>query len=631
MKKIFAKRGWHPQPIHGQPDAVLSGASSQKFAEKTKFHKVLVKIRGKLFIRTFISYVVIIALVFILIYLFSQSTIRNFYLEELKTHLSQVGYSIKPEILDLYEKGDLKGIDLLVKELREKVDIRMTVIRPDGTVIADSENNPAEMENHGDRPEIIQALRGEIQDAARFSSTMGEYMLYLAMPVEKKGETQLVIRVSLFLRQIKLLVNQLRWKIAIALLVLFVLALLIAWYFSRGISNPVKEIAKATRKFAAGDFEVKIFPKKKDELGEVALSFNNMVRQQKSLFDKLSENKEELQAIIGSIKEGLLVITAEGKITLCNESFEKIVGKKDTTGCAYWEVFRIPDFENFVKKAMETEESFYEEIVLDGQSYMVGFNPMSRGEKVVIIFRDITSFKQLEKMKKDFVVNLTHELKTPLTAIKGFMETLEEEENINNIQYVEIINRHTERMNQIVSDLLVLSDLEDLEEGKHPIEFEPINLEEMVTNILKIYREKIKAKGLDLEVDTRENLPPFNGEKFKMEQMFINLVDNAVKYTDKGKIAIVITKSGKEDNSKCCIEIRVINTGLPIPAKSLPRIFERFYVVDKSRSRKLGGTGLGLSIVKHVVLLHKGEISVDSTPEKGTTFTIQLPLHYVKS
>ena len=589
------------------------------------------KIKGKLFIRTFISYVTIIALVFILIYFFSQDTIRNFYMEELQTHLSQVGHSLEPEVLDLYEKGDKKGVDLLVKELREKVDIRMTVIEPDGTVIADSENNPAEMENHGDRPEILQALRGEIQDNTRFSSTMREYMLYLAMPVEKNGETKLVLRVSLYLSQIKQLVNQLKWKIAVALLVLFILALIMAWYFSRGISNPVKEIAAATRKFASGDFEVKIFPTKKDELGEVAASFNDMVRQQKSLFDKLSENKEELQAIIGSIKEGLLVITSEGRITLCNESFERIVGKKNTSGCAYWEVLRIPDFENFVKKAIETEESFYEEIELDNQAYMVGFNPMSHGEKVVIIFRDITSFKQLEKMKKDFVVNLTHELKTPLTAIKGFMETLAEEENINNTQYVEIINRHTERMNQIVSDLLVLSDLEDLEEGKRPIEFEPINLKEMVTNILKIYKEKIKEKDLELEVDIRENLPPFNGEKFKMEQMFINLVDNAVKYTDKGKITIAITKPEKKDKSDCCIEIQVKNTGLPIPTKSLPRIFERFYVVDKSRSRKLGGTGLGLSIVKHVVLLHKGEISADSTAEQGTILTIRLPLNSVRS
>jgi two-component system phosphate regulon sensor histidine kinase PhoR len=538
-----------------------------------------------------------------------------------------VAHSLKPEVLNLYQKGDKKGVDLLVKGLKERVDIRMTVIEPDGTVIADSENNPLEMENHGDRPEILQALRGDIQDAIRFSSTMGEYMLYLAIPVEKKsGETQLILRVSLFLRQIRLLVNQLKWKIIIALSVLFILTLIMAWYFSRGISNPVKEIAEATRRFASGDFEVKIFPKKKDELGEVALSFNNMVREQKSLFDKLSENKEELQAIICSIKEGLLVITAEGRIRLCNESFEKIVAKKKITGYAYWEVLRIPDFENFVKRAIDTQESFYEEIESDDQTYMVGFNPMSQGEKVVIIFRDITSFKQLEKMKKDFVVNLTHELKTPLTAIKGFMETLEEEEDIKNPQYVEIINRHTERMNQIVSDLLVLSELEDLEEGKRPVEFEPIKLDEMVSNILKIYKEKIKEKDLELEVDVQENLPPFNGEKFKMEQMFINLVDNAVKYSDKGKISILIAKSEKENKCKCCIEIQVKNNGLPIPARSLSRIFERFYVVDKSRSRKLGGTGLGLSIVKHVILLHKGEISVESTPENGTIFTILLPL-----
>lgn len=225
----------------------------------------------------------------------------------------------------------ISSFDIL-KLMKEKKVIFVVEDEPDGTVIADSENNPADMENHGDRPEILQAMRGEIQDAARFSTTMGEYMLYLAMPVEKNGETKLALRVSLFLKQIKQLVNQLKWKIAVALLVLFVLALLMAWYFSRGISNPVKEIAEATRKFASGGFEIKIFPRKKDELGEVALSFNNMVRQQKSLFDTLSENKEELQAIICSIKEGLLVITSEGRIRLCNDSFEKIVGKKEITG-----------------------------------------------------------------------------------------------------------------------------------------------------------------------------------------------------------------------------------------------------------------------------------------------------------
>jgi two-component system phosphate regulon sensor histidine kinase PhoR len=392
-----------------------------------------------------------------------------------------------------------------------------------------------------------------------------------------------------------------------------------AWYFSRGISQPVQEIAAATREFASGNFDVKIFLKKKDELAEVAESFNHMVGEQKSLFNKLSQNRAELTAIISSMKEGLMVLDPEGKITLCNESLEEIAGKKNLIGHSYWEVLRIPRFDEFVRKAFQVGE-FNEEVELDGKNYLVGFNRMKEGKKLVIIFRDITQFKQLEQMKKDFVVNLTHELKTPLTAIKGFVETLEEEEDIKNTQYMEIIKRHTDRMNQIVSDLLVLS---ELEESHREVAFESLDLETTVQNVLKIYREKIKEKNVELVVDIEKDLPALKGEKFKIEQMLINLVDNAVKYTDKGKISILAKKA--EDGKR--MEIQVINTGMLIPDKSLPRLFERFYVVDKSRSRKLGGTGLGLSIVKHVVLLHKGEIFVKSTKKEGTVFTILLPRH----
>jgi two-component system phosphate regulon sensor histidine kinase PhoR len=348
-----------------------------------------------------------------------------------------------------------------------------------------------------------------------------------------------------------------------------------------------------------------------------------MVTRQKSLFNELTENRTELQAIISSMKEGLLVITHSGKISLCNESFEEIAGKSNLIDQAYWEVLRIPDFEDFVKKSFEAEESFYEEVELGDKFFMVGFSRMKQGDKVVIIFRDITGFKQLEKVKKDFVINLTHELKTPLTAIKGFMETLEEEENIKNTQYVEIIKRHTDRMNQIVSDLLILS---ELEENKRDVNFEPLNLENIAENTLTIYREKIRLKKLQLEVDIEKDLPTMKGERFKLEQMFINLLDNALKYTDKGKISVVIHRFDGEDRGSGRIKIQVKNTGVPIPEKSLHRIFERFYVVDKSRSRKLGGTGLGLAIVKHVVLMHNGEISVENRKEEGTVFTILLPV-----
>jgi two-component system phosphate regulon sensor histidine kinase PhoR len=563
----------------------------------------------------------IIFLVLALIFFFTQNTIRNFYIENLTAHLSQLGYSLKPEIEKLFAAKDPVAVDRLVKTVGQEVDTRITIITPDGKVIADSQRDPGSMENHKNRPEILMALKGKPLETTRFSMTMHEQMLYLALPVVKNGDILFIIRLSLYMSHVKQLIGELKWKLTAILPVLFLVSLALAWYFSKSISKPVQEIAAAAREFATGNFDTRVFLDKRDELAEVADSFNNMVKVQKLLFDSLSQNRADLQAIISAIKEGLLVLDENEIITLCNESFEELTGKKNVTGSAYWKVIRIAGFEDFIKKGFQSSETFYEELELDKKNFLVGFNPMKQDNKLVIIFRDITWFKQLEQMKKDFVVNLTHELKTPLTAIKGFVEALEEEENIKNTQYVEIIKRHTDRMNQIVSDMLTLSELED---NKRQIEFEPLNLAEIVTNILKIYREKIKEKKLELEIDIREKLPFIRGERFKIEQMFINLVDNAVKYTEEGKIAIVMAQTS--ENNHEWINIQVKNTGLPIPEKCIPRIFERFYVVDKSRSRKLGGTGLGLSIVKHVVLLHSGEISVESTQEKGTVFTIKIPV-----
>jgi len=578
------------------------------------------KLLQKFFVRTFISYVAIIVLVFTLLLLFSQSTVRNLYKDQLKKHLSQVGITLKPKILDFFEANDIAGMNRLVKQLGRETEIRITVIQPDGIVIADSQNEPATMENHRDRPEVLRALYGNEGDATRFSSTMGEQMLYLALPVEKNGQTRFVLRVSLYISDIQVLIKELKWKIFGALFFLFLFAMAMAWYFSRGISKPVQEIVAATRKFAEGNFDVKIFLKKKDELGEVAESFNKMVVQQKTMFDQLNQNREELRAILSSMKEGLVVIKPDGTICLCNESFEEIIGQTCEKGKGFRELLRIPNFAAYIKRAFEKNDNFYEEIELNNKIYLVGFNQMNRGIKLVIIFRDISGFKHLERMKKDFVVNLTHELKTPLTAIKGFMETLEEEENIKHTDYVEIIKRHTDRMNQIVSDLLILS---ELEETNRDIDFEDLDLGSIVNNLLNIFREKIKEKKLELHVDIPNHLPPVKGEKFKVEQMFINLLDNAVKYTEKGSVSVSLSKNSHQNT----IDIQVKNTGLPIPEKSLPRIFERFYVVDKSRSRKLGGTGLGLSIVKHVVILHKGEISVENCKDQGTVFNIKLPLN----
>ncbi|MCP4154087.1 MAG: HAMP domain-containing protein [bacterium] len=572
------------------------------------------------FVRTFLVYAGIILLVFLSVYYFAQGTIREFYHDNLKLQLNQVGYALTPNAIELYKKKDFAGMDGLAKEVGGNIAIRITIIAPDGAVIADSQKAPGQMENHGKRPEVIKAFNGEIEESIRYSNTMQSQMLYLAMPVKKNGETGFVIRLSLFLRDIKNLEQNLRKDFTAILLLLFVVALVLAWFSSRGFSKPVREIVTATREFASGNFDVKIFTRKKDELGEVADSFNNMVVDQKNLFEKLSYSRERLQTIISSMTEGLLVLTKQGRISMYNGAFEKMIAKQNLEGQSYWETMRIPNFESYVEKAFNGCESFYQELEINNKIYQAGFVGIARGSELLVTFRDITGFKQLEKMKKDFIVNLTHELKTPLTAIKGFVETLEEEEDIENTHYIEIIKRHTHRMNLIVSDLLVLSELE--EKGKKDVPMNPLKIDEVLDSILTIFREKIENKNIQLALNIEQDLPQIEGEQFKLEQMFINLFDNAVKYTSQEKGKITVNICSKAPNA---IEIQFNNNGLPIPAKCLPRLFERFYVVDKSRSRKLGGTGLGLSIVKHVVLLHNGKISAKSSKTKGTTFTITLP------
>jgi two-component system phosphate regulon sensor histidine kinase PhoR len=286
-------------------------------------------------------------------------------------------------------------------------------------------------------------------------------------------------------------------------------------------------------------------------------------------------------------------------------------------GKFYWEVLREPNFSDLIKKVQQEKRSRTEELSLDEKSYLCSATYLdSRGETVITL-HDITEVKKVEKIKKDFIMNISHELRTPLTAIKGFVETLEEEVDRDKRHYLEIIKRHTDRLINIVKDLLILS---ELEEKETKLEVEEVDVAALVKDIMKIFEQKLKDKRLEVEVKVEEKIPSVKGDPFKLEQMFINLIDNAVKYTEKGKITIAVER--KEDR----IAIEVKDTGIGIPREHISRVFERFYVVDKSRSKRLGGTGLGLSIVKHIALLHGGEVAVESDPGKGTSFTVLLPV-----
>ncbi|MDD5614377.1 MAG: ATP-binding protein, partial [Candidatus Omnitrophica bacterium] len=347
-------------------------------------------------------------------------------------------------------------------------------------------------------------------------------------------------------------------------------------------------------------------------------SFNDMSEKVKILFSEISRQKEELKNIITSIQEGLAVIGRGGRIKVCNDSFKDITGNQSPEGDFYWKVLRGPESLNTaIKDAQIKRAGFQQEVFLSNRAFICNGSFLSELDDVVITFYDITDIKKLENIKKDFVVNVSHELKTPLTAVKGYLETIYDEAADETRGYLDIVLRHTDRLINIVNDLLLLSKLEDAEK----IKAENINITEILDNVLSIFKARIKEKGLRLNVKISGSLGTVKADYFKLEQLLINLIDNAVKYTERGGITVEV----EPNNGSIAIKIK--DTGIGIPKECLDRIFERFFVVDKSHSKESSGTGLGLAIAKHIVSLHKGSIRVESSLSEGSVFTVFLPVN----
>jgi len=573
--------------------------------------------KRSLFLKIFGGYFLVVFLLSIVILLFSFSTIRSHYLNTLTKDLERLAQVLKGRVIPYMEESRFHELDRLSKELGKTVQTRITIVNAEGVVLADSDEDPGRMENHRFRPEIFQALQGEMGRSIRLSPTIKEEMLYVALPLGKDGNISGVVRVSLHLKDIDKLLSELKAKIALVVAVMTVLLLFFAFLFSQSISRPIKKVITASRKVASGDFSLRVVLKSRDELQDLAESFNAMTAELRTLFTELANQKEELKSIISSIHEGLIVLDKSGKILLSNESMKKIAESELMDGRFYWEVIRASKFDELMNRIREKRESSAGEVELNEKIYLCNAAYLSSQEQTVVTFHDLTEMKKLERIKKDFVVNVTHELRTPLTAIKGFVETLEEELDKEKQNYLRIIKRNTDRLSHIVEDLL---SLEELEEKGIRLEREEVNLKELAENVLKIFEQEARGRGLSLRLIADERLPLIQADSFRLEQMFVNLLDNALKYTKKGGATIVLRAKESE------VAVEVQDTGIGISEEHLPRIFERFYTVDKARSRRLGGTGLGLSIVKHIVLLHGGKIQVKSELGLGTTFNVTLPV-----
>lgn len=587
----------------------------------------------RIFWRQFLTNFLIIALVSILFTTFTIIELKKHDKSLTKEKLLTTANVLREVIKNKIPENKSEEMALIVSQIGEKTGIRITVVDIDGVVIGDSEKDPKVMENHANRPEVKDAITKGIGEGMRFSTTLKKHMFYVAVPIEDgSGKALAIVRTGLPLISLEETFASIKSQVIYLGLILTLLALLLSYASSKAFTKSFEKSIGLSEQIAKGNFNVSIpISDRKGEMGELNLALNTMAEKLDELFRQVSIEKSQLEAVLTAMSEGVMVVANDGKVILMNHALKDMLAIKDISlGKPYWEVLRNREIMELIENTIINQLSEKKEISLfypTERYYIASAIPLGslKKETIVVMF-DITEFKRLEKIKADIVANVSHELRTPLTAIKGYVETLEVgayENHDERSHFLNIIGRHTDRLINIVSDLLLLSDIERKstpfgEESKAT--FEEIDFQEIVYSSLEALKSKVEEKGLRVSVDIKENLPKFRGDAFLLGQMFINLIDNAVKYTPEGgTIGVEITYPDSH------FRIEVIDTGIGIPKEHLARIFERFYRVDKTRSRKIGGTGLGLSIVKHIVIMHGGEIEVESEVGKGSRFVITLP------
>ena len=570
-----------------------------------------------IFLRVFSGYAAIIFLLAAAVTVFAPPLMRRHHIEERAAGLEHMALLLESQLMPYLTGSGTGDLRELVSSVGKKTGTRITVIDAAGNVLADSEKEARDMENHFYRPEIQASLQGEERMSIRFSSTLKAEMMYMSVPLESDGKVLGALRLSLFMKDLEALLDALRGDLLKIVGAVTLLALAIAFFLTRSVSGPVREFIDASSRVSAGDFDVVVSTRRSGEFKNFAKSFNAMTGKLKAMFTEIRVQNEEINSIQASIREGLCVLDRDARIVLCNGSFRRIVRNDAPEGRYFWEVVRSSILGEVVRKVRESRTEASVEAMIGDRTYYGSVAHLAAGDRLVVTLHDITEFRALEKTKKDFIINVSHELKTPLTAIKGFVETIEPRVEEENRTYLEIIRRNTDRLIAIVEDLLTLSQLED---RGLKVEKTEVHVRPLAENIIGLFEKRAREKGLRLSLEASPGLPPIQADSLQLEGLLLNLVDNAVKYTDKGSVTVrLIAKDGR-------FLIEVADTGIGIDAGHQPHIFERFYVVDKSRSKKLGGTGLGLSIVKHIVLAHQGTVSVKSRLGEGTTVTVLLPL-----
>lgn len=528
----------------------------------------------------------------------------------------------------------------LARDLSRHAHARVTVIGSDGVVLADSETSDdavAQMDNHGTRPEVAQALTTGRGTDIRVSQTTGKRMLYFALSVAASNGAAIgVVRLALPLTTLEARIHDLQAILGIALAVAFGVSVALSGLLARGLTRPLSDMAAVARQLAAGFLGKRIHTTSRDEVGVLGHTLNQMAERLESMLHEVSEDRAQLLAVLTAMVEGVMVLDCRGRVLQINPALERMfmIWGKHVKGKVHSEVVRHHELNDLVKRVLDTRQNQNGEITTPGGHIFRIEASVAGGRReneacAVLVFHDITALRRLEKIRKDFVANVSHELRTPLTSIQGYVEALLDGAKDNpeeTSRFLEIILKQSNRLNLILQDLLQLSQIES---GEISFKREPVQLKAVVERTLALIKPMADKKGHSITVMLTENLPPVLGDEERLVQVLTNLLDNAIKYTpDQGSIHVearpfAVQAPDGTDQTK--VELSVSDNGPGIPEADRPRVFERFYRVDKARSRELGGTGLGLAIVKHIVEGFGGQIWAEENRPSGSRFVVRLP------
>ena len=574
-----------------------------------------------LFYKIFGTYLVIVVLSFFVLNLFVRDEIKKVMIAQIEQQLMTAA-----RLVDLNEPQD---ISRQLKQISQISGARVTLIDAGGKVFADSEKDVAGLENHIDRPEIQEARIRGAGKSMRFSKSTGADMLYVAVPISIKGVLKGYVRLAHPLLDVQSAIGKTYNSFFLALLIVAVCSLIIAIIFSYRLTAPIKAMEKFTERLRQETPEGSILLNTADETEKLADNINYLVNELKSQIRLAKEENSKLVAAFASMTEGVLILDAEDKVEAANRAFNNMLepGFAEITGKTLLEAFRNVELQQAFLKFKENGQPLYQEVTIGTAqpvTLSISFSVIkgeAGNEKTMVVFYDITRLKKLERVRSDFVANVTHEIRTPLTAILGYLETIRDgaiESQEETQKFVDLILKHAQRLNRLVEDLLTIS---KIELGEVKFNFEAVSLNDAVSNVMPLVEPKARSKNITISNLVPEKTPLIKADNDRLTQILINILDNAVKFTpDNGKVTI----SAEEANGFNVIAVN--DTGIGVPKEEIERLGERFYRVDRTRSRELGGTGLGLSIVKHLMTAHGGRLEIESRLGSGTKVSLHFPL-----